>query len=1125
MFFNKLERLILTGFLLIFPHLSAHSQAIPEWQDPQVISINTERPRADFTPYPTEKSALLREVKTPFVQSLNGNWKFKWAPHPSKAQVNFFDPKTPDANWETIPVPSNWQVFGAREGRSYDKPIFSNIRHPFKATPPRITADTNAVGMYRTTFTVTDNVKDKQLFLHFGGVQSACYVWLNGVALGYHEDGMTPFEFDITEDVKQGINSLAVEVINWSDGSYLEDQDYWRLSGIFRDVNLLLLPKAMLADFSVRTILDANHENATLKLSAFVKNYGPQPIHAHQVLCTLYDHAKNVVVTPASQMVGTLEPGKEGAVRLDVAIPNPTKWSAENPYLYTLSVQLMNSDGKVLEATSQRVGFREVKIKGGQLLVNGKAITLKGVNRHEFVPETGRVMSRETMVRDITLMKQYNINAVRTSHYPNVSEWYDLCDEYGLYVMDEANIESHELWSKNVILADQPQWRSAFLARGNAMIERDKNHPSVIIWSLGNESGMGQNFTAMADFIRLADPTRPIHYEGRKDYKPTTLSNFDIISVMYPSVQDMIELVKKDKTRPLIVCEYAHGMGNSIGNLKDYWNVIEKNPTMQGGFIWDWVDQGLKLKNTDGTTYWDYFNYIDGANAGDGLVNPDRTPQPELNEVKKVYQSVKFEMPDTLRVGEKQITLHNAFDFQTLSGYELVWNLQENGKVIGKGGTIGNLNAQPGQKNQVTIPYELPATAKPLTEYFLNLSVRLKNATNWASKGHEIAWHQVPVLKQTPQAPLVSMYSERPLRVAQISSGRVSISGQDFSVVFDKTAGRMISFKNKKEEMLETGPFPNFWRVPTDNDEGGGANSYASKWRGVNLDTLELASSEMKTQRLTSQVYRVTLNNTLKSGKGEVVVNAEYLVYASGDVLVRCTYTPTGEWPVLAKVGMQFRMPVSFNKTQWYGNGPHETYPDRKTSRKVGIYGGTVADQHFPYISPQENGNKTDVRWASITNAEGIGLLAVSDSVFNYNVHDYTDKSLLAAKKRAATLVRGSSTTVNIDLAQMGLGGDDSWSPRVHTEYLLPAKVYSYSFRLKAIDNTSNIEQIAGSQLPYARKSGNAESSTSSDENAVTSEDDAEAELEEPAPKPVVRKAPVRKKPVRRRSSSRRRRR
>jgi beta-galactosidase len=475
-------RVFILYVILGLNHGILYAQSTPEWQDPQVISINTEKASATFTPYADEKSALLADKGKALVYSLNGTWKFKWASHPSKAQLNFFDPAFSDANWDNIPVPSNWQVVAAQEGRAYDQPVFSNIKHPFKANPPRIDADTNAVGMYRTTFTVSDHVKDKVVFLRFEGVQSACYVWVNGVAVGYHEDGMTPFEFDITEDIKPGVNHLAVEVINWSDGSYLEDQDFWRLSGIFRNVTLRVLPKVMLTDFSVRTNLDAGYQNATLKLSAFVKNYNQENIHAHQVLFTLYDANKVVAAPPASQMVGTLVPGKEVAVRLDMPVQDPFKWSAESPYLYTLTIQLMNSDGKVLEAVSQKIGFRDVKIKGGQLLVNGKPIAIKGVNRHEFAPETGRVISRETMIRDVTLMKQHNINAVRTAHYPNDPEWYDLCDEYGIYVMDEANIESHELWQKNIVLADNPLWKPAFLSRGNAMVERDKNHPSVIIW-------------------------------------------------------------------------------------------------------------------------------------------------------------------------------------------------------------------------------------------------------------------------------------------------------------------------------------------------------------------------------------------------------------------------------------------------------------------------------------------------------------------------------------------------------------------------------------------------------------------------------------------------------------------
>ncbi|MCF2495489.1 glycoside hydrolase family 2 TIM barrel-domain containing protein [Dyadobacter chenhuakuii] len=1048
---------LLTAFLL-FNTFQSHAQAVPEWQDPQVFGVNTEKPRADFIPYPDEKSALLMDKKASSARSLNGTWKFRWASHPSKAIPNFFDPNMQDAGWDNIPVPSNWQVTGAREGRKYDAPV-SNNKLAFKATPPRINADTNAVGMYRTTFTVSDDIKSKEIFLQFAGVQSACYVWLNGVAVGYHEDGMTPFEFDITEDVKSGLNHLAVQVINWSDGSYLEKQDQWRLAGIFRDVNLLVRPKVILSDFSVRTLLDANQEHATLKLSAFVKNYTEQAVHAHQVLFTLYDANKSVVVTPVSQMVGTLDPAKEGAVRVDIPIPNPVKWTAETPYLYTLSVQLMNSDGKVIEATSQPVGFREVKIKNGQLVVNGKVITVKGVNRQEFDAESGQAITRETMIKDITLMKQHNINAVRTSHYPNASQWYELCDQYGLYVIDEANLDGQGISGANMILADMPQWRSAFLARGKAMIERDKNHPSVIVWSLGNESEKGKNFKDMADYIHLADPTRP----------------------------------------------------------------IDRHPVKQIHFASNWVSKALALKKPDGTSYWEFANAIDSTQAGDGLINPDRVPQPQLIEIKKVYQYVKFESPDTMRTGEKTVSLLNNYDFLPLNVLELAWSVQENGKIIGKPGVISNLNAASKQRQQVSIPYELPAVQKPGAEYFLNISIRLKDGTSWAPKGHEVAWHQIALIKSQEAAPALSLYNERPLRVAQISSARVAITGQDFAVTFDKKEG-IISFKNKREEMLQAGPYASFWRVPTHQDEAGGAKSYAAQWREAGLDTLEVSDSEIKTQRLTSTVYRVTITRTFKSKTGDVDMTNEFIVYATGDIYVKNTFSPTGQWPSMAKVGTQFRMLATFNKTQWYGNGPHATYADQRTSGRIGIYGGSVADQHFAHLTPQENGNKTNVRWAAVTNAEGIGLLAVSDSVFNFNVHDYTDQQLLASKKRGATLTRGLETVVNIDLAQMGLGGGDSAS-QMHSPYLLPAKNYSYAFRLKPIDNTSNIEQIASYTLPYTGQESGSNLATNTVSDSDVEEEVAEEEATEPVAKPVVRKAPVRKKPAYKRKSSRRRRR
>ncbi|PWJ60055.1 beta-galactosidase [Dyadobacter jejuensis] len=1044
------------------------AQHIPEWQDPQVISVNTERPRADFTPYPSESDAKVFNKETPLVRSLNGNWHFKWVSHPNAVPEGFFNAAYPATNWETIPIPSNWQVIGALEGRAYDPPIFSNIKHPFHADPPKISEEKNAVGLYKTTFTVNETVNKSAYMLRFDGVQSACYVWLNGVALGYHEDSMTPFEFQVSDLLTEGENHLAVQVINWSTGSYLEDQDFWRLSGIFRNVSLIKRPLVNISDFTVNTPFDSEYTNADLSISAFVKNNDQEAVYAHQLVFTLYDARGEAVVKPTNQILRSIGGGEEASVRLHLPISQPVQWSAENPYLYTLTIQLMNSDGRVLEATSQRVGFREVKIKGGQLLLNGKAITLKGVNRHEFDPNTGRVVDRETMIRDITLMKQHHINAVRSSHYPNVGEWYDLCDQYGLYVMDEANIESHELWQKNIILAAKPEWKQAFVARANAMVERDKNHPSILIWSLGNESGMGRNFTAMADFIRLADPSRPIHYEGRQDYKPTTLSSFDIISVMYPSISDMKELVAKDKTRPLIVCEYAHGMGNSIGNLQEYWDVIEKNPTMQGGFIWDWVDQGLRLKDANGNYYWDYFNTIDGANAGDGLVNPDRQPQPELQEVKKVYQYIRLEAPKKLGENSQQVVVKNGYDFENLSRYAGKWTLLESGKTI-ESGTLPDLTVLPHQSKSIEVPFKTPEHPKPGAEYHLTVSFEQKDSSAYAPKGHVVAWEQFEVDLPTPTKKSRSIAGSPPLKLTQINNNLLQISGEDFSVLFDRAKGGLTSFKNNLQEMLKEPLVANFWRVPTDNDLGGTEKSYASQWQKAGLDQLKLTGVTYQVSKINTQAVRVLFKNTFGNPDRQIKVNTLYTVYATGDVHVLNQYELEGQWPALPRVGQQMTMPSYFDNMSWFGRGPHESYADRKLGASLGIYSGTIAAQHFPYISPQENGNKTDVRWASFTNEHGLGLLVTADSLLNLTAHDYSAEELIAAKKRTAVLSRNSGTYLHLDLAQMGLGGDDSWSPRVHEAFLLTQKQYQYGFRLSPINKQSKIDDIVLGQLPFQK--------------------------------------------------------
>ncbi|GAB3950189.1 glycoside hydrolase family 2 TIM barrel-domain containing protein [Spirosoma harenae] len=1087
------KRLYLFLFLTVLTIKVNQAQTLADWEDPQIISQNTEKPHATLIPFPSEQQALsATDWRTsPNVSVLNGIWKFRWVKHPSKIPVDFYQPSLNDQNWDNLPIPSNWQVVGAQEGRPYDRPIFTNIKHPFPATPPRITTDTNAVGLYRVRFTAPAGFQDRNIFLHFAGVQSTCRVYLNGQLVGYHEDSMTPAEFLINDKLKSGENLLAVEVINWSDGSYLEDQDFWRLSGIFRDVCLISTPKTYLRDLAVVTDLDDQFQNATLKLTAYVRALNVVGTPAiYRFRTTLYDSQKTVIFSETINSDNATDTGQERLFRLTKEIKAPALWSAESPSLYTLSIQLIGADGQVTEAISQRIGFREMALANGQLLLNGKPVTYKGVNRHEFDPNTGRVISRESMIQDIKLMKQNNINAVRTSHYPNVTDWYDLCDEYGLYVIDEANIESHDLWGKGQTPAAKPEWRDAFVARGRAMVERDKNHACIVIWSLGNETGMGQNFKDMADIMRLIDPTRPIHYEGRQPYNGTSLTSFDIISTMYPSVDDMLKLMEKDPARPVIVCEYAHSMGNSVGNLKDYWAAIDKYPRLQGAFIWDWVDQGLRVKNKAGKEFTDHINYIDGANAGDGLVNPDRTPQPEIAEVKLVYQYIKLTTPTALSAGQPvKVNVRNTYDFQSLEPFRLEWELIRNGEVVQRGAET-NLVAKPGQTQVVTLPVRLNAVvdtrlidgnARPslaalaeraaqIGEYFLNISVRLKQATSWASAGHEVASGQFPVKSDSPTQPVIGMNRIPPVK-ATSSTTTITVRGKDFAIVFDKASGAMSQWFYKGKNILVRGLQPSFWRVPTDNDEGGKERSFATSWRKAGLDTAKFYSVDIKIESR-PQLVQITCTNEWAGNSSTIRQQTDYTIYGTGDVLVNTTYTPSGSLPPLARVGMQFQILPTFTNLTWYGRGPFESYADRKDAAKIGRYESKVADQFFPYIMAQENGNKTDVRWTKLTDEMGLGLLIMSDlptgPLLNINARDYTDDALLNARKPETQEVeRSNVVVVNVDMAQMGLGGDDSWSPRVHPEFLLPAtKPYSYSFRMRPVDSRTNITEAINLLLP-----------------------------------------------------------
>lgn len=1003
------------------------------WEDPAVFRVNNEPPRASFIHSTDEISAVtLNPGKSPFYKSLNGTWKFKWLKNPAETPGDFVSTAYDDRNWDNIEVPGNWQLQG-----KYDPPVFTNIIHPFKADPPGVPKDYNPTGLYRTIFTIPDDWKNLPVFLHFGGIESAGMIWINGKSAGYNEDSRLPAEYNITSFIKPGENILAVQVFTWSDGSYLEDQDFWRMSGIYRNVYIYSTPPVHIRDFQISTDLDENYENSELSLALKIHNYSSSASGRNAVKIKLNDQAGNTVFEKTLK-TGAIQPGKEQRITFKQKVENPGKWTAETPVLYLLTLTLTDNTGKTEEVICQKIGFREVEIKNSQLLINGKAIEVKGTNRHEFDPYRGRVLSRESMIQDIILMKQNNFNAVRTCHYPDVPEWYELCDEFGLYIMDEANIESHELWAiKKVYLGEDPGWKNAWIDRGTRMTERDKNHPCIISWSMGNETGWGTNFDAMYQAMKAVDPTRPIHYESKIPSYANVLSRYDIISTMYPDVDEIVRLMNLDPTRPVIICEYAHSMGNSLGNFRKYWDAFYKYPRLQGGFTWDWVDQGLRSVDETGKEYWNIVNHIDGANANDGLINPDRTPQPEILEAKKVMQNVSLK-PDVPAEGKFKI--HNLNFFRDLSDVGLFWVITENGITI-ESGIIRDLLVGPQDSAALTIPFKSEITGTGA--YYLNASFRLKYSKKWAPKGFEIASEQYKL--KDGQSKKETVETAGLLSVEDLAD-IIIIKSDLFSSTFDKKTGMLSQYSYLGSPMMTEPLRPCFWRVPTDNDEGGSGFSFAARWRkaGLQQHNNTVKQLEISKDEGSAKVNAISL---LDFAGCNMEVSTDYTVYATGEIEIAHRIKLLDSFPPLARVGVEFALPPSFSKLEWFGRGPFESYQDRKESAHVGLYSGNVADQHFEHVMPQENGNKTDVSWFAITGLNR-GLWIECDSLLNFNVQDYSQNALNESKT-THFLKRGENTWVHIDIQQMGLGGDDSWTPRVHKEYQLTGKEYKFSYTLK----------------------------------------------------------------------------
>ncbi len=983
----------------------------PDWENPGVFRINNEPAHATLMPYSSREASLtFNKENSDLYKSLNGTWRFRYLRNPGQIPADFSKDSIDESRWNNIEVPGNWQLQG-----NYDPPVFTNITHPFKADPPRVPHDYNPTGLYRRKFTVPDSWKNKQVFLHFAGVQSNAGVYLNGRKVGYSEDSMTPAEYNITGFLRPGENLLAVEVMNWSDGSYLEDQDFWRMSGIYRDVFLFATPAIHIRDFQVITNLDDQYKNSLLNIKLEVKNYGTVSARNLTVKMTLED-ADSKTILEKSLKFNNLNPGKETLLRLDQDIANPLKWTAETPNLYTLTLELLDPSGAVTEVISSKVGFREIEIKNGQLLFNGKAIDIKGTNRHEFDMYRGRALTRESMLRDIILMKRLNINAVRTCHYPDNPEWYSLCDEYGIYVMDEANIESHELWADlKYYIAENPAWKAAWIDRGLSMVHRDRNHPCIFSWSMGNETGWGANFDAMYKAIKSTDPTRPVHYESKTPAYANVLSRYDIISTMYPSLDDIVSLMNQDPTRPVIICEYAHTMGNSLGNFKKYWDLYYKYPRLQGGFNWDWVDQGLRSKDHAGREYWNIVNYIDGANANDGLINPDRIPQPETNEFKKIIQNIRVK---EVSAGNGKLMVNNLFFFSNLVNTRMDWEVIRNGYRI-QAGSVDELNIEPGDSAEINLPLNKELIA-PEGEYFLNISFHAKNELSYAEKNFEIAKEQILLKEGKPENPVPDINGV-PLSVTK--GEIITISGKEISVKVDPKTGSLLSYVFRGSDLISDQLKPCFWRVPTDNDEGGAQRGFAARWRKAGLDKYNtvVKTLDLREQPDGSVIMNVTSDLVFAEKR---IINAvfEYTFRTDGSIGFSINLDLQSGFPPLARVGVEFSMPSSYDNIKWYGRGPFESYDDRKESAHVGLWSGAVSDQHFSYVMPQENGNKTDVRWIRITDDANTGFQITGTPLIGANIQDYSQDALNLSKT-GHSLYRGNKTYVHIDLKQMGLGG------------------------------------------------------------------------------------------------------
>ena len=1020
-----MKKHILTS-LFAWVTLTLGAQTFQEWKDPRINAVNRAPMHANYFAYESDDVAKkgIKENSSNFM-SLNGVWKFNWVKDADSRPTDFWKTGFNDKGWDDIPVPGVWELHG------YGDPIYVNIgyawRNQFENNPPFVPTENNHVGSYRKEIMVPASWKGKDIIAHFGSVTSNLYLWVNGKYVGYSEDSKLEAEFNLTPYLKPGQkNLIAFQVFRWCDGTYLEDQDFFRYSGVGRDCYLYARNKKRIEDIRVTPDLDGEYKNGSLNIALTLKGSG-------KVNLTLKDASgKEVANTQATKGNAIIE------------VENPHKWTAETPYLYTLYASLEGSN----EVIPVKVGFRKVEMKNAQLLVNGQPVLIKGANRHELDPDGGYVISKERMIQDIQVMKQFNLNAVRTCHYPDNNFWYELCDQYGIYVVAEANIESHGMGYGEETLAKREDYALAHMERNQRNVQRSFNHPSIIIWSLGNEAGYGPNFEAAYDWIKAEDPSRLVQYEQAGKSGKT-----DIYCPMYLGYNRCEEYSKDEQyQKPLIQCEYAHAMGNSEGGFKEYWDIIRKYPKYQGGFIWDFVDQSVRWTGKNGKMIYAYggdFNRFDASDQNfcdNGLISPDRVPNPHMYEVGYFYQNI-WTSPVDIKKGE--IGIFNEYFFRDLSAYYLEWQLLKDGKVM-RSGRVENLDVAPQQTAQIKLPI---GNTCQCTEWLLNVAYKLKNTEGLLPAGHTVAKQQLVV--NPYKQPSMELKNQAKSNLDIVEPTLVEndmryliVDGEHFRIEFDKMNGYLSKYQINGLDLMKEGSYlkPNFWRAPTDNDFGARLNWKYVVWKNP---TIKLTSLQ---QRIVNQQAIIEADYELPEVSAKLSLT--YTINNEGAIKVTQKMTTDKDAKVanMFRFGMQMQMPRSFDKVEYYGRGPVENYIDRKANADLGIYRQSVAEQFYTYIRPQETGTKSDLRWWKTLNMAGRGIQVVASKPFSASALHYTieslDEGLYKKQGHSQEVEEADMTNFCFDLIQAGLGCEDSWGRIARPEYQVPYGDYEFTFIL-----------------------------------------------------------------------------